>query len=167
MPARTAEAAVEIDAPIEIIWRAMIDLAAYPEWNPFIVRADAPPGEPRPGTRMRLDVRWGSGGGARAVEEVTRLEPPPNAPPSSGRRAATFAYRFTGWLDTLGLVRGTRVQMLEQTAGERARYHTREEFRGLLCGFLPLAKVQDGFTRQAEALRRRAEELARKREEPT
>jgi hypothetical protein len=156
MPARIAEAAVEIDAPLEIIWRAMIDLAAYPEWNPFIVRAGAPPGEPRPGTRMRLEVRWGAGGGARAVEEVTRVEPP-----SRTRRTATFAYRFTGVLDALGLVRGTRVQIVEEVAGRPARYHTREEFTGLLTGFLPLAKVRDGFARQAEALRLRAESLAR------
>jgi hypothetical protein len=158
MAARVAEASAEIDAPVEIIWRAMIDLAAYPEWNPFIVRADAtPPGEPAPGTRMRLEVRWSGGGGAVAVEEVTRFEPPTDA-----RRSATFAYRFTGWLDALGLVRGTRLQTLDEVPGKPARYHTREEFTGLLVGFMPLAKVRDGFARQTAALRVRAESLAQK-----
>jgi hypothetical protein len=150
-----AEATVEIAAPLEIVWRAMTDLAAYAEWNPFIVRVEAPGGPPDVGTVMRFTVRWGRGGGARSVERVTTFEPP-----TEKRRAAAFAYRFTGPLDALGLVRGVRWQRLREESG-RVRYHTEEEFTGLLTAFLPLKKVQDGFERHAEALRARSEHLAK------
>jgi hypothetical protein len=153
MPRVLAEATAQIDAPIEVVWRVMTDLAAYPEWNPFVVSIDAKEA-PRLGSRMKLHVRWSDGGTATSDEEVTQLDQP-----SGGR--ATFAYRFTGPLDALGLVKAVRVQALEQSAGGPTIYTTREEFGGLLTRFLPLAKVQDGFERHARALKARAESLAR------
>jgi uncharacterized membrane protein len=27
---------VEIDAPVEAVWKATIDFATYPSWNPFV-----------------------------------------------------------------------------------------------------------------------------------
>jgi len=141
-----AEAAIEIAAPIERVWRVMLATDRYGEWNPFVVRVE---GEPRLGGRLTLHVRWHSGGGARSGEIVTQLDPP-----ADGR--ATLAYRFTGLLATLGAVAATRVQSL-YADGPRTRYHTREEFRGWLAWALPLAKVQAGFDAHARALKARAE----------
>lgn len=141
-----AEAEIEIAAPIEKVWRVMLATERYGEWNPFVVRVD---GEAKLGGRLRLHVRWHSGGGARSDELVTRLEPP-----RDGR--ATLAYRFTGLLASLGAVAATRVQSL-QSEGKSTRYHTREEFRGWLSWALPLAKVQAGFDAHARALKARAE----------
>lgn len=33
-------APIDIDAPLDVVWQAMLDTEAYGEWNPFVVRAD-------------------------------------------------------------------------------------------------------------------------------
>jgi len=54
---------IEIEAPIERVWRVLTDFAAYPEWNPFIRRVSG---------RAELDERL-----------VVRMQP-------SGTRGMTF-----------------------------------------------------------------------------
>lgn len=63
---RHLEAHADIDAPPEKVWAVLTDLAAYPVWNPFIVRAA---GELREGQRLR--ITQGFEGLARAVKERT------------------------------------------------------------------------------------------------
>ncbi|PCC68392.1 Polyketide cyclase / dehydrase and lipid transport [Nannocystis exedens] len=153
MPRPFAEASIDIDAPPARVWTVMLDLDRYHEWNPFIVAIDHA-GPPALGSAMRLHVRWNDGTGARSGEQITALVAP------DGERPGRLAYRFTGLLPTLGLVRATRVQQVAPLPAGRTRYFTREEFTGLLTRFLPLAKVQDGFDRHARALKARAEALA-------
>ncbi len=153
---RTAEATTSIDiaAPIELVWKVMTDLRAYSAWNPFIVRVDDAPAVLAIGSTFRLHVRWARGGGARSAERITRLEPPDG-------RAAVFSYRAVGVLDRTGVLRADRIQLLESlhdgTGG--TRYYTVEEFGGCLVPLLPLGQIRDGFERQAEALKRRAESM--------
>lgn len=158
MGAVFAQTEIAIDAPIALVFEVMLDLARYHEWNPFIVRVDGASGAPKAGDAIRLHVRWSSGGGNSSGERVTRVEHP--ALTGAGSLSAALEYDFTGPLSALGLVRATRVQTLEQQPGEPTRYATKEEFRGLLVRFLPLAEVQDGFERHARALKARAESLA-------
>lgn len=150
MPRPFAEATIDIDAPPRQVWDIMLDFPRYHEWNPFIVRA-ALAGPLRVGAALQLQVRWSDGGVADSGERITEIVAPDEG--SGGR----LVYRFTGWLHILGLVRAARVQQLELLTDGRTRYATREEFRGLLTAGLPLAKIRDGFTRHAEALKRRAE----------
>ena len=42
---------IDINAPVESIWKVLIDLAAYPDWNPMIRWAS---GELRPGARLTV-----------------------------------------------------------------------------------------------------------------
>jgi hypothetical protein len=149
-----AAATVEIDAPIDVVWDVMTDAARYPEWNPFVVELRPVGGELQVGGPIELQVRWARGGGARTIEVVSRLDPP-----RSGR--AAMEYRFVGWLPRLALVRGSRLQSIEQPAGGPTTYRTSERFTGLLARRVPLAKVQDGFERHARALKARAEALTR------
>ena len=45
---------IEVDAPVERVWRVLTDFQDFGEWNPFIVRAE---GEPRRGERLAVTIR--------------------------------------------------------------------------------------------------------------
>jgi hypothetical protein len=149
---------VRIDAPIEVVWRVMLDLDAYPEWNPFVVRIDGPSGRsPMVADDLTLHVRWESGRSTKARERVTAIEPPAAA---DDVMRARLVYEFRGWPYYVGLARGKRTQLLEQAAGDPTTYRTTEHFGGLLMRTLPVRATQDGFERHAAALRSRAESVA-------
>ena len=149
-------ASVEIDAPLELVWQVMLDTDAYPEWNPFVVRAEtAQP--PTIGNQIVLHVRWANGSGTRSPERITALDAPQSV---DGTTTARMSYVFEGWPARLGLVRGTRHQRLEQVGGGPPRYVTVEEFSGPLVRLAGPARVADGFRRHAVALKERAELLA-------
>ncbi len=143
-----ARASLEIPASIDRVWKVLTALDRYGEWNPFIVKVDGA-ATPALGARLVLHVKWHDGGGAASGELVTRVEPPGSS--------AALAWRFTGLLPTFGLVRAERVQTLTRLDDGRTRYESVETFHGLLASFVPLAKVQRGFERQAEALGRAAQ----------
>jgi Polyketide cyclase / dehydrase and lipid transport len=149
---RWAQAAATIDAPLDLVWSVMLDLDAYPAWNPFVVRVDGPVGgAPAVGDDLRLHVRWTSGRGVTSTERITRLEPPGGEP-----RRAALEYEFRGPLATLGLVRGRRLQEVEEVV-DGTRYRTSECLHGRLAFAAPIGRVRDGFERHAAALQARAE----------
>lgn len=151
MRERSAEATAQIEAPVEVVWAVMLDLGAYPAWNPFVVRVDGPAGRPATvGDELVLHVRWASGRGVTTHERITRLEPP-------GGGRAVLEYDFGGPLATLGLVRGRRLQEVEGGPAGSTRYRTAERLHGLLAFAAPIGRVQDGFERHAAALKARAE----------
>ena len=152
-----AQAEATIDAPVDLVWSVMLDLPAYGEWNPFIVRADRSGGaEPAVGDDLRLHVKWRRGGGATSSERISRLEPP-RADGDTTR--ALLEYEYLGLVARLRLVNGFRQQSLEQRAGGPTVYRTTEDFSGLAARVV-VPMVQDGFARHAAALKARAESLA-------
>jgi hypothetical protein len=153
-----AEARVVIHAPLDLVWRVMLDTDAYPVWNPFIVRVDGIEGVPREGQLMRLHVRWSDGGSVVSPEQIVTVSAPSAGP--DGTLRATLAYGFRGPLHALRLVRGTRLQVLEQPSGGPTLYRTEEAFTGMFARAVPVAKVRDGFARHAQALKTYAESLA-------
>lgn len=150
MKPRIAETLITINAPIEKVWQVMLNVNDYPAWNPFVVKVETQADVSRPGTAMKLFVKWNDGGSATSGEVIEEAVAP--VPDGFGIKRAQWSYRFTGPLDKLGLVHAIRFQWLEQRAEGVTMYHTREEFTGLLRAFIPLAKVQNGFERQAKAL---------------
>jgi hypothetical protein len=157
--APVANFSIEIDAPIETVWQAMVELRRYHEWNPFIVRVETDDTLVRVGTKILLDVRWGRGGGTRSPEVVSRLDGPSSD--ARGGQRAVLEYTYLGWPARLGLIRGTRVQTITQRPGAPTTYETHEHFHGLMANGVPLRKVQDGFERHSRALKMRAESAAR------
>lgn len=140
------EADIVIDAPADAVWRAMLDLDNYPQWNPFIVRVDRPRGRPaRVGDMLTLHVRFKNGRTAVSRERISRLEP-----------ASVLEYGYTGWLHNTGLIRGRRLQRLVPAPNGGTLYHTEELLRGPLT-FLIDRAVADGFRRHASALKRYVE----------
>ena len=148
------KATVVIDAPLDTVWAVMLDTRAYGEWNPFVFQADCltPPvvGDP-----IRLHVEFADGKRVVSPERISCVVPPYDAP--DGTRRAELAYDYEGLPAKLHLVKGRRWQRLSQVPGGPTRYETVEEFRGPLVRLAGPARVQDGFQRHAEALRRRAE----------
>jgi uncharacterized protein YndB with AHSA1/START domain len=155
MPADPS-ASVEIDAPLAVVWQAMLDTEAYDEWNPFVVRAEtAQP--PAVGNPIVLHVRWANGRSTRSPEVITAIEPP--AAGADGTLTALLSYEYAGLPSKLGLVRGTRHQRLTQSPGGPTSYDTVEEFSGPLARLAGPRRIAEGFRRHAESLRRRAEAL--------
>lgn len=156
----TATATTLIEAPLPLVWDVMLDVARYPEWNPFIVRVGLPDGRPPElGDRLVLHVRWRTGGRARASERITALEPPDPDDP----RRALLEYEYGGPIGERGvrLVRGRRRQELSRAGDGLTGYHTTETLHGPMAWAAPIGRVQDGFERHAEALKERAEALHR------
>jgi len=151
-------ASAEIDAPIDTVWAVMLDTASYAEWNPFLfsIECSSPP---RPGDPIVLHVRWRNGRTTRSPERVTVVDPP--TADADGVRTALLAYDYEGVPAKLRLVRGTRFQRLTQRPGGPTTYDTVEEFSGPLVRLAGPGRVADGFRRHADALRDRAEALAR------
>jgi len=154
---RHPKASIEIDAPLEVVWRVMLDTEAYGEWNPFVEKAETP--QPAAvGNPIVLHVRWANGRTTRSPEVITSIEPPQTD--SDGTATACLSYEYAGLPSKLCLVRGTRHQRLTQVAGEPTQYDTVEEFSGPLVKLAGPGRVAEGFRRHAEALRRRAEARA-------
>jgi hypothetical protein len=146
-------ASVAIAAPIEQVWAVMVDTTSYGEWNPFVVKAecDVPP---KVGDPIVLHVRWANGRGTKSPERISVVEPPHE---EGGLRRATLAYVYEGIPSKLGLVHGTRYQRLWQQPGGPTHYDTVEEFSGPLVPLAGPKRVEEGFRRHAEALKRRCE----------
>ncbi len=145
-----AESSITIDAPIERVWEVMLDVKNYPAWNPFVVRVETSGDVSVPSAAMRLFVEWNNGGRQSSDELIEIADSPSRG--KDGIKRACWAYRFTGFLAATGAVKAIRYQWLEERGNGQTLYRTREEFTGWLCRFIPLAKVQDGFKRQAAAL---------------
>lgn len=146
-----AETEIKIKAPISKVWQAVIDVADYPQWNPFVIKAETTGSTTIRKTKMKFYILWGNGTTENSDEVVADAKAP--QPDSEGVLRAHWSYRFNGWLHYFGLVRAIRYQWLHETAPSETVYRTREEFKGLLKSFVPLDKVQDGFERQAKALK--------------
>lgn len=153
---QTAAAEVLIQAPIQRVWAVMLDLEAYPQWNPFTPRVECQ-GPPRVGAPIRLHVRWADGQQVVSPERIVRLEPP--APDAQGQLRAVYGYNFGTLLATLHLVRSERLQILEALDPATTRYRTTIRLTGALSSRVPISKIQDGFDRQAAALKAYCEQL--------
>ena len=149
-------AGIDIDAPIDLVWRVMLDVDSYGEWNPFITRADCPT-PPRAGDPIRLHVTFGNGTKVVSPERITTVEAP--YVDDAGATRATLAYVYEGLPSKVGLLKGTRWQQLAQGDGA-TRYETVEIFSGPLVRLAGPGRVADGFRRHAQALKTRAESLA-------
>lgn len=155
MPTARPSASITIDAPLQLVWQVMLDTGSYPEWNPFVERAEtASPAAV--GNPIVLHVRWANGRTTRSPERISAIEPPTSI---DGVTRARLSYVFEGWPAKLGLVRGVRHQRLSQQPNEPTSYETVEEFSGPLVKLAGPGRVADGFRRHAEGLKNRAESL--------
>jgi acetyl esterase/lipase len=138
---------VDIRATPERVWEVLTDLTAYPEWNPFIVRAEGAVG---PGRRLTLTMQPVGG---RAMTLRPRLV----------EVAADRELRWRGRLVLPGLMDAEHTFVLQPQAGG-TRLVQSETFRGVLVPFVAASldrHTLPAFVAMNEALKRRAEDPAR------
>lgn len=143
---RTIRSAIQIRAPLELVWRVLTDFPAYRHWNPHLREIRG-----RPGAGRRLMV-VSRPEGSRPI--VLRPELVVWRPPYEFRWRATFLSRR--------IFIGEHGFRLEELPGDRVRFVHDETFSGLLVPIY--ARLRLGATRRAfgqmnEALRDRAEAM--------
>ena len=142
---RTRHAEIDIEAPQALIWRILVDLEHYAEWNPFTYGYSGTLGVGEP---FVFKVRMNAALKLDAPEVFHLIEPP-------NRIAWRGAYPH--WL-----VAATRYQVLTPLTPTRTHYHTWETFRGglgLVVVTLFGRDVERGFQAMAAALKARAEAM--------
>jgi hypothetical protein len=143
---RTIRSAIEIRAPLDLVWGVLADFEAYPEWNPHLRQVRGKPAQGR-----RIVVR-SQPPGARAV--ILRPLVVSWAPPHELRWRGTFL--------SDRIFSGEHGFRLEELPGNRVRFVQDETFRGVLVPFysrLRLSATRRGFEQMNQALRERAEHL--------
>ena len=136
--------AIGIDASPERVWQVLTDFGAYPEWNPFIVRAEG-----RPEEGVRLTVRMEPVGARAVTLTPTVLEA------VEGRRL-----RWSGRLWIPGIFDAEHVFSLEPRADGGTRLGQTELFRGVLVPLMAGSldrHTLPAFVAMNEALKQRAE----------
>jgi hypothetical protein len=111
---------IDIEAPAEKVWELLIDITAYPTWNPFITRAEGPV---EVGGRLTLRMQPVSGSAVTLRPTVVEVV--------QGHRL-----RWQGRLAVRGLLDADHLFILEPHGATRSRLVQREHFRGLLVPFV-------------------------------
>lgn len=141
---QTLDATIEIEAPAERVWEVITDFASYPQWNPFIIRAEGIPVE---GARLRITIR---APGYRPVTFKPRV-----LRAVSGRELTWLGRTFLP-----GLFDGRHSLTMEALEESRTRFRTHEEVTGILLPVLGkvMRASQRGFEELCAAVKARAEE---------
>lgn len=137
---------VEIDAPAEVAWQVLTDLEAYPEWNPFTVRARSSlvVGEP-----VHLYIPMGKAGKLMKQSFVLEVFDPPQK----------LAWRLPKLIHKK-VMTAYREQTIESLGPDRCTYTTADTFEGWLAGRVFKSRgdwVRRNFVELAAALKVRAE----------
>jgi hypothetical protein len=135
---------VIINAPLEKVWHALIDVENYPRWNPFTTRVETTfvVGQP-----AILYVTM-NGQHQRVQHEVITVFEPQHA----------FA-----WASIMGvpfILKANRWQVVEALDDQHTQYETYETFDGLLVPLIMALYRQDiqrGFDAGGAALKKYAE----------
>lgn len=145
---RSIDTEALIDASPLAVWDILVDFDRYHEWNPFIPRGA---GRPEVGTTLVLEMR--------APGDKPRTVRPTVVVASPGEHL-----RWRGTLSVPGLFAGRHEFILEPLGAAGTRVRHREDFTGLLVPLLggALKKTEQGFYAFNEALKKRAEQSARR-----
>lgn len=144
MASRAITSTVEIAAPRPVVWHVLVDVARYPEWNPFTVEVDTTFAI---GTPVRMRVALQPWLVISQTEVISSYD--------EGRSLSWGVTMVGRWF-----LQADRVQVLEDLPGGGTRYSTTDTFvgRGVALNHLLTGRlVQRGFDGVANGLKRRCE----------
>jgi hypothetical protein len=139
------DAAVEIDAPAELVWQVITDFPRYGEWNPFCIECSSTlvPGEP-------IDMVVKLGSTPRRQREWVRSHTP-GTELSYAMKPVPF-----------GALHSLRSHTVTPLTPDRTRYESHFELAGWLQPVVValLGKtLQRGFAGMTEGIQKQAESL--------
>lgn len=152
---KTASASIEINAPARVVFDTIVDVASYPEWNPFILRVE-PYGVDitQTGAEFDLIVPSPLGVGVLRSPEITLNALEPNL----FRNGGIIRYKST--IATAEQLGGPiRTQIVSEIGPDKTLYETEESFCGALADF-SYDFAHEGFDAQTQALKTEAERRA-------
>jgi len=135
---------IEIAAPIDAVWETLTDLAAYRDWNPFVVSAD---GRAEVGERLTNRLQPPGGKAMTFKPTVTVVEP-------------TVAFEWLGRLGLPGIFDGRHRFDLAPSEDGGTLVTQSEQFDGILVRFMRRSldtRTIAGFEAMNAALKARVE----------
>ena len=135
---------ITINAHADVIWDALIGLASFQEWNPFMRRAS---GKVQVGERLNIYLKPPGSMGMSFKPRVLKVEP-------------NREFRWLGHLGIPGIFDGEHIFELEPEGDSSCRFIQREEFRGVLAPLMLLMignATKLGFDEMNQALKVRVE----------
>lgn len=135
---------IDIDAPALVVWKMLVDFAAFSRWNPFITSAN---GQLAVGSRLTLRMQPVGGGAVTLRPSVVEVV--------DGRRL-----RWRGRLVLPGLFDAEHLFTVEPLGAGRSRLMQHEQFSGLLVSFFQRSLDRGtlpAFHAMNQALKERAE----------
>lgn len=143
---REIRSEIEIEASAETVWNILADFAAYPEWNPFIVKAE---------------------GDLVAGQHIAVTMHPPGHRTSSFRPKLLSvepgsSFRWLGHVGVPGVFDGEHSHEIEPLGPHRSIYVQSERFHGALVAPFGgmIRDAERGFGEMNAALKERAEKAA-------
>lgn len=152
---KKARVSTEINAPARVVYQTITDVAAYPDWNPFILRIE-PYGVDitKEGAEFDLIVPSPLGFGILRSPEKTVVALAPNLFRSGG------IIRYQSTIASAEQLGGpVRAQILTKLSANTTLYETEESFCGAFADF-SYEFALEGFEAQTEALKVEAERRA-------
>ncbi|MFI6864290.1 SRPBCC family protein [Streptomyces sp. NPDC050421] len=145
-------ASIEIEASPDEVWQVLTDLAAYPQWNPFMTSTEVTSqgGRLEEGATLR-NVMHDRTGDTVFTPEILTLEP--------GRELRWIGKMGPGWIAD-----GEHRFVIEEIEGGRVRLTQSESFTGVAVPFVAgqlRADTLPQFRAMNEALARRVEAVER------
>jgi len=140
---RSVRAEIEIEAPIDRVWKILTDLPGYADWNPFTARVES---SLQVGDPIVLYPRLVGKRAYRWTERVSRNQP--------------YALCWDLTMGASFLLTAERCQTLTALGADRTHYVTEDRFQGLLTPLVMATfggAMQRGFEDCAAGLKERAE----------
>ncbi len=137
------ETYIDLPYAAESIWQVLVDLATYPEWNPYHVRVE---GVAERGARLEVEVHKPNGHRLVIHPRVIVAEPD----------------RSLVWGGGVpGIFRGVHRFDLEPLSENCTRLHHTEVFAGLFVGYAELGSIEAGYAAMNAALADRLASVSR------